>query len=69
MASSLASSAIGQLAPAELINLYGSTEVMSDISFYNVSRRGTADSMYVPIGQAISNTQLLLLDQQHLFWF
>ncbi|PKM21189.1 MAG: hypothetical protein CVV11_06960, partial [Gammaproteobacteria bacterium HGW-Gammaproteobacteria-15] len=61
---SLASQAIADLAPAELINLYGSTEVMSDISYYNVSRRGTAASMYVPIGQAISNTQLLLLDQQ-----
>ncbi|MGI5310763.1 amino acid adenylation domain-containing protein, partial [Rheinheimera sp. WS51] len=61
---SLANQALAQLAPTQLINLYGSTEVMSDISYYNVSLQGTGNSMYVPVGQAISNSQLLLLDKQ-----
>ena len=47
---------------AILLNLYGSTEVAADVTFYN-TKDLKADSTYVPIGRPIDNTVIVLLDR------
>jgi amino acid adenylation domain-containing protein len=49
-----------QLPNATLVNLYGPTEAAIDVSCYTCSK----ESLNVPIGKAISNTQLYVLDQK-----
>ncbi|MEP6769656.1 MAG: amino acid adenylation domain-containing protein, partial [Acidobacteriota bacterium] len=48
------------LPDAVLLNLYGSSEVCADVTFYD-ARREHADPV-VPIGRPISNTQIYILD-------
>lgn len=43
-----------------LINLYGSSEVAADVTWYDVSKSNLLQK--VPIGRPISNTQIYLLD-------
>lgn len=43
---------------AKLLNLYGSTEVSGDVSYYEFE----ADKTFIPIGKPISNTQIYVLD-------
>ncbi len=43
-----------------LLNLYGSTEVAADATYYEVGTNGTMPS--VPIGRPIANTRVYLLD-------
>jgi amino acid adenylation domain-containing protein len=45
-----------------LINLYGSTEVMADVTFYELSGEGQAGP--VPIGRPIPNTHAFVLDER-----
>ncbi len=49
---------------AKIVNLYGSTEISADASFYEVQ---PTDSGAVPIGRPISNTQILILDEHFRF--
>ncbi len=49
-----------QLPNATLVNLYGPTEAAIDVSCYKCSKQ----SLNVPIGKPISNTQLYVLDQR-----
>jgi amino acid adenylation domain-containing protein len=46
---------------ATLLNIYGSSEVTADVTFYEVDR--TAVPASVPIGKPISNTQIYVLDR------
>lgn len=46
----------------ELHNLYGPTEAAIDVSYWDC-KNITSESSSVPIGQAIDNTQLLVLDE------
>jgi amino acid adenylation domain-containing protein len=46
-----------------LCNLYGSTEVMSDVCYHVVKKEGYARR--IPIGTPISNTRCLVLDNHH----
>jgi amino acid adenylation domain-containing protein len=48
--------------PAQLINLYGPTEVCIDTTFWIVNRQRCASS--VPIGRPIANTTAYVLDQR-----
>ncbi|HTG34802.1 MAG TPA: amino acid adenylation domain-containing protein [Thermoanaerobaculia bacterium] len=51
--------------PAELVNLYGPTEVSIDATFHVCRRDGAADGgAVVPIGSALANTRLYLLDPE-----
>ncbi len=50
------------LPQATLLNLYGSSEVAADATFYDASRHDA--SRPVPIGRPIANTQVYLLDAQ-----
>ena len=52
-----------QLPEAILLNLYGSSEVAADVSYYEANRWSN-DSAHVPIGFPIHNTQLYVLDAQ-----
>lgn len=61
----LATAFCQQLPTATLLNLYGSSEVTADATYYEVN----ADSLPlyvqgVPIGRPIANTQVYLLDEQ-----
>ena len=47
---------------ALLINLYGSSEVAADVTWYEVGYRDSRDPS-VPIGRPIANTQIYVLDQ------
>jgi amino acid adenylation domain-containing protein len=49
-----------QLPNAALLNLYGSSEVAADVSYYDVEPGEQADS--IPLGRPIANTQLYILD-------
>src|SRR5207248_5167463 len=49
-----------QLPRSRLINLYGSTEVAADVTWYDTTGSGACAS--VPIGRPIANTQIYLLD-------
>lgn len=51
------------LPQARLLNLYGSTEVTGDATWYEVPR---AHSGPVPIGHPIANSKLVILDENHL---
>jgi amino acid adenylation domain-containing protein len=52
----------GQAMPeARLINLYGSSEVSADVTFYEIG--GDPQEKRVPIGRPIDNTQVHLLDE------
>jgi amino acid adenylation domain-containing protein/non-ribosomal peptide synthase protein (TIGR01720 family) len=48
--------------PAELHNLYGPTEAAIDVTFWKCRRESKRRT--VPIGHAIANTQIYLLDQR-----
>jgi amino acid adenylation domain-containing protein len=50
-----------RLGPAELHNLYGPTEAAVDVSWWACER--DSETGVVPIGRAISNTQLYILDR------
>ncbi|HTK06076.1 MAG TPA: amino acid adenylation domain-containing protein, partial [Ktedonobacteraceae bacterium] len=51
------------LPEARLINLYGSSEVTADVTYYEVT---DLDMLFsVPIGRPIANTQLYVLDAHH----
>jgi hypothetical protein len=49
------------LPKATLLNIYGSSEVSADVTFYEVD--GTNGLTSVPIGGPISNTQIFVLDR------
>jgi amino acid adenylation domain-containing protein len=49
-----------QLPNAALLNLYGSSEVAADVSYYDVEPGEKLDS--IPIGRPIANTQLYIMD-------
>jgi len=49
------------LPTATLLNIYGSSEVSADVTFYEVD--GTNSLASVPIGRPISNTQIFVLDR------
>jgi hypothetical protein len=44
---------------ATLLNLYGSSEVAADVTYYEVTRTGVPD---IPLGRPIANTQVYILD-------
>ena len=46
---------------ATLLNLYGPTEVAADVTWYDTAQL-SVDSLSVPIGRPIANTQIYLLD-------
>ncbi|NJP18559.1 MAG: amino acid adenylation domain-containing protein [Hydrococcus sp. CRU_1_1] len=46
---------------AELHNLYGPTEASIDVTYWRCQRR--SDRQFVPIGRAIANTQIYILDR------
>ncbi len=48
-----------QLPDAALLNLYGSSEVAADVSYYDVEPGDQSDS--IPLGRPIANTQLYIL--------
>ena len=48
--STLARRVLGTLQETKLINLYGSTEVMSDVTHYVITPESQLDTLYVPIG-------------------
>lgn len=50
------------LANTTVVNLYGSTETMSDVSFYVVDSR--IEHSTVPIGKAVTNNVVLVLDEK-----
>lgn len=50
-----------QMPDRVLINLYGSSEVAADVTWYDTSTSGFTDC--VPIGRAIANTQIYILDR------
>lgn len=50
-----------QLPQAELINLYGSSEVAADVTYYRVDPHETYTT--IPIGKPIHNTQIHILDE------
>ncbi|HEX6716516.1 MAG TPA: amino acid adenylation domain-containing protein [Pyrinomonadaceae bacterium] len=50
-----------QLPHAALLNLYGSSEVAADVSYYDVSSDEELDS--IPLGRPIANTQIYILDR------
>ncbi len=50
-----------QLLKAELVNLYGPAEATIDASFFRVNPSHTYQR--IPIGKAVSNTELLVLDE------
>jgi amino acid adenylation domain-containing protein len=49
------------LPTVKLLNIYGSSEVTADVTYYEV--KGTDGQSSVPIGRPISNTQIFILDQ------
>jgi amino acid adenylation domain-containing protein/non-ribosomal peptide synthase protein (TIGR01720 family) len=49
-----------KLPHVQLLNLYGSSEVAGDVTFYEVSEGAHLNS--VPIGRPIANTQIYILD-------
>ncbi len=56
---------INQVLPTtQVVNLYGSTEVTSDVSFYLFDKDNQPDAADVPIGVPTTNTSLLILDEQ-----
>jgi amino acid adenylation domain-containing protein len=50
--------------PAELVNLYGPTEVSIDVTFHRCRRGGpvAAEGPFVPIGSPLANLRVYLLD-------
>ncbi len=44
---------------ATLLNLYGSSEVAADVTYYEVTQTGLPD---IPLGRPIANTQVYILD-------
>ncbi|WP_281560971.1 non-ribosomal peptide synthetase [Thalassomonas sp. RHCl1] len=46
----------------KLYNLYGSTEVMSDVVCHQLAPAGS-ESLYAPIGKAIDNTRVIVVDR------
>ncbi|AZZ97460.1 amino acid adenylation domain-containing protein [Pseudoalteromonas sp. R3] len=65
LATALARQVLPTLGDTQLVNLYGSTEVMSDVTHYVVTDTSLTDTLYAPIGAAIANTQVVLLDANH----
>jgi amino acid adenylation domain-containing protein len=59
--SELAQTFLTALPHAVLLNLYGSTEVSADCTYYEVHRSLSLSS--VPIGKPMSNTQVYMLDR------
>jgi amino acid adenylation domain-containing protein len=59
--SALAKSFRAQLPDALLLNLYGSSEVAADVSYYEITGSERLDG--IPLGRPIANTQLYILDQ------
>eukprot|EP00898_Chlorokybus_atmophyticus_P001246 jgi/Chlat1/2121/Chrsp17S02841 len=51
---------------ATLVNIYGSTEVAGDCSYFEVcpSNQGGSDNEYVPIGRPLANFRLHVLDER-----
>ncbi|KTD62092.1 non-ribosomal peptide synthetase [Legionella spiritensis] len=47
---------------ARLLNLYGSTEVTADASFYEVSDKD-CDASSIPVGRPLDNMQMFVLDE------
>jgi amino acid adenylation domain-containing protein len=50
------------LPKATLLNMYGSSEVTADVTYYEIGQ--TEELTSVPIGRPISNTQIFVLDHQ-----
>ncbi|WDD98092.1 non-ribosomal peptide synthetase [Thalassomonas actiniarum] len=61
LATSLAHQFVERLPETQFVNLYGSTEVLSDVLFYGVTGRET--QAYVPLGQAISGVATTVVDR------
>ena len=57
----LAAATIKNLPSIRLLNFYGSTEVMGDATFYEVTKEEIGS---VPIGEPIHNTVVAILDEQ-----
>lgn len=53
-----------QLPNAQLINLYGSSEVAADVTCFEVPRLTSLRDITVPIGRPIGNTQVYVLDDE-----
>ncbi|HLH60440.1 MAG TPA: non-ribosomal peptide synthetase [Ktedonobacteraceae bacterium] len=60
----LAQRFLRQMPNSILLNLYGSSEVAADVTFYDV--RNYTSQTSIPIGRPIANTQIYLLDEQML---
>jgi len=60
----LVSSFATKLPSARLLNLYGSSEVSADVSFWEMDRK-LAPPDFVPIGRPISNTKFYVLDARN----
>jgi amino acid adenylation domain-containing protein/non-ribosomal peptide synthase protein (TIGR01720 family) len=60
---SLSRRAQAQLGPVTLLNLYGSSEVAGDATFYRCGEAAVAGHG-VPLGRPIANMQVFLLDEQ-----
>lgn len=60
LSSELALKMVKRLKQTRLVNLYGSTEVMSDVLYYPVS--GDEQSQYIPLGRAIDNMAYTIVD-------
>ncbi|HEU5228378.1 MAG TPA: amino acid adenylation domain-containing protein, partial [Ktedonobacteraceae bacterium] len=52
-----------RLSGCTLLNLYGSSEVAADITYYNTANLGQ-NSVSIPIGKPIANTHVYILDAQ-----
>lgn len=52
------------LPQAQFVNLYGPTEISVDCTYY-VVKRELKDDEPIPIGQALPNTEVFLLDEQN----
>ncbi len=58
----LAKRFLKQMPTSILLNLYGSSEVAADVTYYDV--RAYTSEPGIPIGRPIANTQVYLLDEQ-----
>ncbi|WP_281560272.1 non-ribosomal peptide synthetase [Thalassomonas sp. RHCl1] len=61
LATSLAHQFVERLPETQFVNLYGSTEVLSDVLYYGVT--GLETQAYVPLGQAISGVATTVIDR------
>lgn len=45
-----------------LLNIYGSTEVMADATYYDTSRADEINPLVIPLGKPIHNTKIYIMD-------